>query len=479
MEPIETLNDDTICAVSTAPGRGGIAVIRVSGKAAFDVVGRIWRGKNLAQVTSHTAHLGTVTDSAGEALDSAVATVFKGPRSFTGEDTVEISVHGSPYIQRELLASLVSAGARIAGAGEFTRRAFANGRLDLAQAEAVADVIDSDTASQHRLAQAQMKGTFSKKIQSLHDNLLELACLLELELDFSEEDVEFASREKLLSLGNEILTEVNKLTSSYRTGNAVKNGIPVAIIGSPNAGKSTLLNGLLDDERAIVSDIPGTTRDTIEDIAVISGHLFRFIDTAGLRHTSDTIENIGISRAVDKMAQASIILWLVDPTGSVDAITHSREQLTQALSQTEREGGAPIVFTIINKSDVATPEQIATAAHAANLEVTAGSEQELITTFSGKSEADIQRLRALLAGIADERTSQSDDVIVTNLRHYENLKAAATDITATISALQSGLPADLVAQDLRSTLRHLASITGSITTPTLLSTIFSRFCIGK
>ncbi|MDE7461721.1 MAG: tRNA uridine-5-carboxymethylaminomethyl(34) synthesis GTPase MnmE, partial [Muribaculaceae bacterium] len=305
---------ESITAISTPAGVGGIAVIRLSGKDALEIADRVWKGKRLSEVESHTAHLGEILDAEGEMIDSAVATVFREGRSFTGENTVEFSVHGSKWIQREVIARLIQAGARAADRGEFTQRAFLNGRLDLAQAEAVADLIASESKAAHRIAASQIKGQFSRRLNAIRDDMIKLASLLELELDFSEEEVEFADRKQLLDLTESTLSQIRRLSSTFRTGKALKEGVPTVIAGIPNAGKSTLLNHLIGDEKAIVSDIPGTTRDTIEDTAEINGVLYRFIDTAGLRDSDDTIERIGIERAHAQLSKARIILWLIDPT---------------------------------------------------------------------------------------------------------------------------------------------------------------------
>ncbi|MCC8174871.1 MAG: tRNA uridine-5-carboxymethylaminomethyl(34) synthesis GTPase MnmE, partial [Bacteroidales bacterium] len=311
--------NDTICAISTPPGVGGIAVARVSGPLAIDCVSKIWKGTDLHQVKSHTAHLGDILEARdGASLDQAVVTIFRAPRSFTGEDTVEISVHGSQYVQRELIKLLTEAGARLAGPGEFTRRAFASGRFDLAEAEAVADLIAARSRSAHRLAMSQMRGQLTQRLDQLRDQLIELASLLELELDFSEEDVEFASRSRLASLANDTIAEVEHLLATFSTGQAIKQGIPVAIVGATNAGKSTLLNLLVGDDRAIVSDIHGTTRDTVEDTVEIHGALYRIIDTAGIRDTADPIEALGIERSRQAVARARVVIALLDSTAPLD-----------------------------------------------------------------------------------------------------------------------------------------------------------------
>lgn len=471
MEPYPQMtNDDTICAISTPHGCGGIAVIRISGSLAIDVASKIWRGKNLAQSATHTAHLGTIIDQSGDTIDEAVATVFRGPRSFTGEDVIELSVHGSVYIQKRVLELLLANGARLAEAGEFTRRAFANGRMDLVQAEGIADVIASRNEASHRVAMSQMRGVFSSRIRELHDRLLEMASLLELELDFSEEDVEFASREKLISLAEEIHAYVTRLADSFSRGRVIKEGIPVTITGETNAGKSTLLNSILGEDKAIVSDIRGTTRDSIEDTISIGSHLFRFIDTAGLRDTSDPIESIGISRAIDNIAKASIVIWMVDSTSTLSAAEESWARITPNLqSHTD-------IVVFINKSDI-NPAFSEFRQQLANT-ITLPADTHWLTG-SAQSETDITSLQKILTSIAAETTAPDGDITVTNIRHHQSLTAAAQSISRAIDALRANIPGDLVAQDIRETLHHLSTLTGSITTPDLLTHIFSHFCIGK
>lgn len=452
---------DTIVAVATPPGTGGIAVVRLSGPETLAIADSVWRGKALSEVTSHTAHLGEILSEDGSPIDNAVATVFRGPRSFTGEDTVEFSLHGSRWIQRATVARLTAAGARAATAGEFTRRAFLNKRLDLAQAEAVADLIAAESKAAHRLAMTQMSGSFSRKLESLRERLVELASLLELELDFSEEEVEFADRSRLLSLIQEVLDQIERLASTYRAGKAFKEGVPVAIAGRPNAGKSTLLNRLLGEERAIVSDIPGTTRDVIEDTREINGILFRFFDTAGLRDTDDTVERMGIDRAIGAIDRAAIVLWTIDATdaAAIDA------ELEKVRARKEANPDRTYI-ALLNKSDLAETE----------IEDT---DSQDVIRISAKSGAGCDRLETMLGKAATREHDPEQELIVTNERHLAAMRDGVEALHRVKDGLATGLPTDLVAQDLREATRHLGAITGAITTPTLLATIFSRFCIGK
>ncbi|MDE6310560.1 MAG: tRNA uridine-5-carboxymethylaminomethyl(34) synthesis GTPase MnmE [Muribaculaceae bacterium] len=441
--------NDTICAVSTPAGVGGIAVVRVSGPEAIEVCNSIWRGKSLLETPGNIARVGSLLDTSGEALDEAVALVFRAPRSFTGEDTVELSVHGSRWIQRETIASLVKHGARIAEPGEFTRRAFASGRLDLAQAEAVADMIAASSRASARVALNQMRGSISDKLDELRKKLVNLASLLELELDFGEEDVEFASREKLAEATGEITEEIRRLLTSFRSGAAIKDGIPVAIVGATNAGKSSLLNALTDDDRAIVSDIHGTTRDTIEETLEIGDYLFRLIDTAGLRETSDKIEQMGIERSRMAMSRAQIVLYVIDPTNFTELDLSALPQDAD-------------VLRIINKSDIYHDHAI-DGIH-----------------ISAKTGEGIESLRSILADIAARKTNEGEDtVLITNARHAAALEAALGSAETLLNGLQTALPSDLLAQDLRETLHHLSTITGKITTGEILNNIFQNFCIGK
>ncbi len=476
------LTNDTICAISTPPGVGGIAVIRISGPQAIEIAERIWSGTPLTQAKARTLHTGMITDPAnnGEMLDQAVAAIFHAPASFTGEDTVELSVHGSRYVQQRLLEILCDNGCRLALPGEFTRRAFANGKIDLAQAEAIADVIASESRAAHRLAASQMKGQFSARLNQLRDKLLEIASLLELELDFSEEEVEFASRSRLTALAQDLHSELTRLADSFAAGNAIKQGIPVAIIGPTNAGKSSLLNLILGQQRAIVSDIHGTTRDTIEDTLAIGDYTFRFIDTAGLRHTDDPIENLGIKRTRQAAANAAITLLVVDATRPLPS---PADLALPADSDTDSDSNADAgshtaedtrpVILLLNKTDL--PGAITTLPTPLPYRAT-----DIIPFSAHTGEGHdtlLQQLKKHAKALSGDNTQ--DTILVTNLRHAQALQAAAGTTAALLAGLSANIPGDLLAQDLRATIHHLSTITGTLTTPDILTTIFSRFCIGK
>lgn len=454
--------DDTICAISTPPGTGGVAIARVSGKDTFTIVSRIWNGKDISRMESHTAHLGEITDTNDSTvLDQAVLTIFRAPRSFTGEDVAEISIHGSRWIQRRLIQALTAAGARLALSGEFTRRAFAAGKMDLAEAEAVADLIASSSAAAHRQAFSQMRGRFSQKIEEIRSKLLELASLLELELDFSEEDVEFASRQRLRTLSVDAAATLQKLADSFTAGAAIKDGIPVAIIGKTNVGKSSLLNAILADDRAIVSDIHGTTRDIIEDTAEIGPYLVRFKDTAGIRLSDDPVENLGIERSRRAAASAQLVLLVVDAT----------DPLYDSTTVGQLDSGHTII--VINKTDICPASDITA--------LTEVLPQATTIEVSALNDTGIDRLRSLIVEKLNDTLGENAgaDIIVTNQRHAHAFSEAARLLRAVTDGLDTALPPDLIAQDLREAIHNLSSVTGAITTPEILQSIFTHFCVGK
>jgi len=457
--------DDTICAVATPAGCGGVAVIRVSGPSAIDICSRL-SGLSLDSVSPNTARYGRFLQADGQVLDDVVYTIFRAPHSYTGEDTVEVSCHGSVYIQNRVIETLTDAGCRLARRGEFTQRAFLHGKMDLSQAEAVADLIASDSEASRRLALKQLRGGISNDLKSLREQLLKISSLLELELDFSEEDVTFASREELKELASRIENRLQQLTESFRRGNAIKNGIPVAIVGETNAGKSTLLNLLLHEEKAIVSDVHGTTRDSIEDCIDIEGIKFRFIDTAGLRDTSDTVEQLGIERTYQKIEQAAIVLWVIDDTQICD---HIETMASRILPRCEGKQ----LLLVFNKRDRISAEE---AAVIDNLFSHISAERLHI---SAKLHDNTDRLEQMLLSLAGVEQSSNDDIIITNLRHYEALSAALTAIRRVQKGLSENLSGDLVAIDLHDVLNHIGEVTGSITTDEILGNIFSHFCIGK
>jgi tRNA modification GTPase len=461
-------NDTTICAISTAAGIGGIAIIRISGKEAFAICDKIFfptkQGK-LSEQKGYTIHFGQIKK--GETIiDEVLVSVFHSPHSFTGEDCIEISCHGSIFIQQKILQLLLENGAVLAQAGEFTQRAFLNGKMDLSQAEAVADLIASNSAASHKLAMTQMRGGFSNELIKLRAQLLNFTSLIELELDFNEEDVEFADRKDLSKLANEIAQLIDKLCRSFSLGNVIKNGIPVAIVGETNVGKSTLLNVLLNEERAIVSDIHGTTRDVIEDTINIEGLMFRFIDTAGIRETKDTIENLGIERTYQKIEQASIVLWLIDST----QISEHIEWMTERIVKTTEGKKLILVF---NKLDKITDEE-----HKVIEELFKPIDAEKIY-ISAKEQINTEELKKALVVSAQIAAINNNDVIVTNARHYEALKNAHQAILRVIDGLETNLSGDFLSQDIREVIFHLGSITGTVSTDEILGNIFSKFCIGK
>jgi tRNA modification GTPase len=455
MNTMQIHQQEVICALATPSGVGAIAIIRVSGLGSIALVNSIFSGKNLENADTHTVHFGTIR-SADEIIDEVLVTVFKTPKSFTKEDSVEISCHGSDYIIRQILKLLITKGARIAKPGEFTQRAFLNGQFDLVQAEAVADLIAADSQASHKTALNQLRGGFSKKLASLRSELIHFASLIELELDFGEEDVEFAEREDLRRLINALLEAIAPLIESFDFGNAIKEGVPVAIIGSPNVGKSTLLNALLNEEKAIVTSIAGTTRDVIEDTIVLNGLKFRFIDTAGIRETVDLVESIGIERSKAAMEKADIVIFLFD---SAETLKENQE-LAKSLS------GDKEILYVLNKIDV-NPEL------AQNL---AAKEPQIIS-ISAQKQTGILTLTEKLVSVVHGQAA--GDTVVTNLRHYEHLVKTHGALSDVINGLETGVTGDFLAQDIRLSLHHLGEITGAIVTDDLLDNIFSKFCIGK
>ena len=464
------IDQATICAIATAPGMGAIATIRLSGEDAIQITDKVFqaikKSKKLTEQPANSIHFGTIRDN-DEIVDEVLVNLFKAPFSFTGENVVEIGCHGAVYIQQRILELLLKNGARMAKPGEFTQRAFLNGKMDLSQAEAVADLIASTNASAHKLALSQMRGGFSKEIRKLREQLLHFIALIELELDFSEEDVEFADRAELVKLTNTIEQLIGKLANSFQLGNAIKNGIPVSIVGETNVGKSTLLNGLLNEEKAIVSDIHGTTRDIIEDVINIEGTAFRFFDTAGIRETADEIETIGIERTYSKLDQAKIVLLVLD-------LSNPLELMVQRLGKIRERINSQQLIIIGNKADLGGKEKIN-----ALLAEIALAENEDIVFISAKGGQNVESLIELLKENAGVGQIESDDVIVTNLRHYEALKKAHEAVLRVINGLETGISGDFLAQDIRECLHYLGEITGEISTDEILGHIFKNFCIGK
>ena len=466
------LNNDTICAIATPHGLGAIAVVRVSGPEAISIVSQVFRQNDKPfiqeKVVSHKAYYGHIVDN-GDWLDEVLVTFFKAPHSFTGEDSAEISVHGSVFIQQKLLQVLISHGCRMAEAGEFTRRAFVNRKFDLAQAEAIADLISSESEAAHRVAINQLKGGFSKELQMMRSKLLEMTSLMELELDFSEEDVEFADRSQLKSLLQETLSHVNKLKDSFRLGNAIKNGIPVAIVGQTNTGKSTLLNALLGEDRAIVSDIAGTTRDTIEETLNINGILYRFIDTAGLRNTDETIEKIGIERSYKKIAEANVVIGMLDATTGYESMLSAANDIRLKVDFSIQQ-----LILCINKVDTLADQG---EAMLGQLRQDLNNDDILLICISAKHKFGLNDLYNTLKH--SQSLAYPDATLVTNVRHFEALSHASESLKSVQQGLEMDIPIDLISQDLRNALFHLGSITGEITSDEVLGSIFSRFCIGK
>lgn len=458
---------DTICAPATVAGTGAIGIVRISGEDAIAVAGKLLRCRkgSLVNARTHTLKYAEVLCPDGSVLDEVVAAVFRGPHSYTGEDSVELYCHASSYIMERLLEMLVAAGSRIAEPGEFTQRAFVHGRMDLSQAEAVADVIGATSEVEHRVAVNQMRGGYSGELRSLRDRLVELAALLELELDFSEEEVEFADRGKLRGLASGAEAHCRRLADSFRLGNALKGGVPVAIVGAPNSGKSTLLNALLGEERAIVTDIPGTTRDSIEETCVIDGVRFRFIDTAGIRESDDIVERLGIERALAELGKANIVIGMVDGSLPEDEVRAAAGQIRSLTGEGQR------LIIAVNKADIS-------AKGLAALIGKEGGEGESVIAISAKNGSGLSELRGLLA--ASIGSHGTADTLVTNARHAAALSAAADSLSRVLSGLDASIPGDLLAEDLRAAISALSGILGEeISADEVLGEIFGKFCIGK
>jgi len=444
--------EDTICAITTGGGMSAIAIIRISGSKAIEITNSVFN-KEISESKTHTLHFGDFIDDK-EVVDEVLVSIFIGSKSFTGEESIEISCHGSIYIQNKIIQILIKNGCRLATAGEFSMRAFKNGKLDLTQAESVADLIESESEAAHKTALNQLKGGVSGKLKELRSQLIDFASLIELELDFSEEDVEFADREKFNDLLKNIKSELEKLIQSFKLGNSIKNGIPVAILGAPNVGKSTLLNCLLNEDKAIVSDIAGTTRDAIEDTLIIEGYNFRFIDTAGIRKTTDTIENLGIEKTLEKANKSEIILFIIDANQELES------QLME-LNKVRKDNIAR-VLVIVNKIDVCDIDL-----------------KEDYISISAKNGEGISALKNKLLNFINTEKISENDSIVSNLRHYEQLQLTLHEINSIINGMGNNISGDLLSINIRQALFHLGSITGEVTTDDLLGNIFSKFCIGK
>ncbi len=468
--------DDTIYAPATIPGTGAITLIRVSGKDTLSIVDKvvICRKGCLSDSPANTIKFGTIF-SEGKPLDEVLVSVFKAPHSYTGEDSVEITCHASSYICSQIMSLLTLAGGRAAGPGEFTERAFVNGKMDLAEAEAVADLIYAQNEAAHRVAFNQLKGGFSKELASMRADLLNITSLMELELDFSEEEVEFADRKKLNDILDKVLIKVNRLADSFKLGNAIKNGVPVAIVGATNTGKSTLLNTLLGEDRAIVSDIAGTTRDTIEETLNLDGILFRFIDTAGIRATEETIEKIGIERTFRKISEAQIVLGLLDMTRPESEILSDAQMIFSKVDS----GSQKLVF-LLNKEDIFKVNKNVSEFNRLVLSIeNKYNNSASFVNISAKTGEGLIELKRLLSDSQKELLAENDAVLVTNIRHFEALTKTAESLSRVKSGLAQNIPTDLVSQDLREALYHLGTIVGEVTTDEVLGNIFEHFCIGK
>ncbi len=465
--------NDSIVALATPSGAGAISIIRISGKSAIEIGATVFKSiknKDLTQQKTHTLHLGHIIDE-GKTLDEVLISIFKGPNSYTGENTIEISCHGSTYIQQQIIQLLLRKGCRMADAGEFTLRAFLNGKLDLSQAEAVADLISSDNEASHQIAMQQMRGGFSNEIAKLREELLNFASLIELELDFAEEDVEFADRTQFHELLNRIEFVLKRLIDSFAVGNVIKNGIPVAIVGEPNVGKSTLLNALLNEERAIVSHIAGTTRDTIEDELNIGGIGFRFIDTAGIRETKDVVESIGIQKTFEKIEQAQVVLFIID---SLQLIIDNENKVKIEIEKIRNQFPLKPIIVVINKVDTLNQEDRIKLEHQLSI-----INYQLSIEISAKQKTGIDKLKNTLLSFVNTGALRNNETIVTNTRHYDSLLKALDEIQKVKFGLESNLSSDLMALDIKEALYHFGLITGQVTNDELLGNIFANFCIGK
>jgi tRNA modification GTPase len=476
------IHHKTIVALATPSGAGAIAIIRISGNEAITIASEVFEsvlGKDISKQKTHTIHLGHIVDNS-KTYDQVLLSIFKGPNSYTGENVVEISCHGSTFIQQQIIQLLLRKGCSMAQAGEFTLRAFLNGKLDLSQAEAVADLIASDNEASHQIAMQQMRGGFSNEIAKLREELLNFASLIELELDFAEEDVEFADRTQFFDLLQRINFVLKRLIDSFAVGNVLKNGIPVAIVGEPNVGKSTLLNALLNEERAIVSEIAGTTRDTIEDELVIGGIGFRFIDTAGIRDTKDVVESIGIKKTFEKIEQAQVVLYLVDGSslsvvGSKLSVQEKLDNLLIEINKTQNQFPLKPIVIVINKKDLLTENVISTI----HTKLTTHNPQQTTICLSAKQKDGIDELKNQLLSFVNTGALRNNETIITNTRHYDSLLKALESIVKVQHGLDTNLPSDLMAIDIKQALYYFGEITGEVTSDELLGNIFANFCIGK
>ena len=470
------MNDEsTICAISTPTGNGAIAIIRLSGREAFTIVDKLFvfkgKQKKLQDQQANTIHFGSLKNE-DELIDEVLVSLFRAPHSYTGEDLIEVACHGSEYIQERVLQLFTNNGALLAGPGEFTMRAFLNGKMDLSQAEAVADLIASDSKASHRIAIDQMRGGFSREIAGLREKLLNFISLIELELDFSEEDIEFADRTELAILIQEIQKLIQSLVGSFSTGKVIKNGVPVAIAGKTNVGKSTLLNVLLNEDRAIVSDIAGTTRDAIEDVITIDGIRFRFIDTAGLRKTEDTIETIGIKKTFEKIDQAFIVLYMIDATEKIEEINRLIGKIKKRFKKEDKK-----LLVLLNKIDFLSKSELndrQSVENYSNLEA-----DDKLICISAKNKIHTGQLPSILASIIRDNSPDEHNVIITNVRHYEALTKAGKAIDRAAMGIETAISSDLLAMDIREVLHYLGEITGQVSTDEVLGNIFKNFCIGK